>query len=210
MISHFLQAGRMVSQIHWGGGTPNSLKTIQIRDIMDFIRKEFSTSSYTNIYFNLVESLDYLVPSARKRVFVSNFKLSKPTLNNKLPSVSSAFDGLPHPESMHDIRNHSLLPPSRNIAKKIPRTPPGGALVYFQGGSNKTYRNYIRLEYDLHAPTVMGKSRFIHPLYNRLCTVREHARLMSYPDNFYFSGPTAWQYNMIGESVPPLLSKGIA
>ncbi|MCK4848045.1 MAG: DNA cytosine methyltransferase [Candidatus Heimdallarchaeota archaeon] len=206
----FLHAIRLIIDLEPKFFFIENVSRVASENMQDFIRKEFSTSSYTNIYFNLVESLDYLVPSARKRVFVSNFKLSKPILNNKLPSVSSAFDGLPHPESLHGIRNHSLLPPSRNIAKKIPRTPPGGALVYFQGGNNKTYRNYIRLEYDLHAPTVMGKSRFIHPLDNRLCTVREHARLMSYPDNFYFSGPTVWQYNMIGESVPPLLSKGIA
>jgi len=131
-------------------------------------------------------------------------------LDKNSPNVSGAFQGLPNPESLHDVKNHFFLPPSRSMAKKIPRTPPGGALVYFQGGRNKTYRNYIRLENDSHAPTVMGKSRFIHPLDNRLCTVREHARLMSYPDNFYFSGPTVWQYNMVGESVPPLLSKTIA
>jgi DNA (cytosine-5)-methyltransferase 1 len=60
-----------------------------------------------------------------------------------------------------------------------------------------------------HAPTVMGKSRFIHPLDNRLCTVREHSRLMSYPDNFCFEGPIVSQFNQVGESVPPLLSKEI-
>ena len=179
-------------------------------DTQDYIRNEFSTSNYSDIFFNRVESLDYHVPSARKRVFISNFKLSKRVLDKKSPSVREAFQGLPSPESLHDIKNHNILPPSRSMAKKIPRTPPGGALVYFQGGKHKTFRNYIRLEYDLPAPTVMGKSRFIHPLDNRLCTVREHARLMSYPDNFYFSGPTVWQYNMVGESVPPLLSKTIA
>ena len=56
----------------------------------------------------------------------------------------------------------------------------------------------------------MGKSRFIHPWDHRLCTVREHARLMSYPDSFEFIGPQGWQYNHVGESVPPILSKEIA
>ena len=179
-------------------------------DMQDYIRHEFSTSNYSEIFFNKLESLDYHVPSTRKRIFISNFKFSRPISDKKAPSVREAFNGIPHPESLHDMKNHFILPPSRIMAKKIPRTPPGGALVYFQGGKNKTYRNYIRLENDLHAPTVMGKSRFIHPLDNRLCTVREQARLMSYPDNFQFIGPTVWQYNMVGESVPPLLSKAIA
>ncbi len=32
---------------------------------------------------------------------------------------------------------------------------------------------------------------------------------MSYPDSFQFFGPTNWQYNQVGESVPPFLSQGI-
>ncbi len=187
-----------------------NVKQVASDDMQDFIRKEFSSSKYSKIFFNRVESLDYHVPSARNRTFISNFEIRKPILDKKSPDVGGAFQGLPNPESLHDVKNHFILPPSRSIGKKIPRTPPGGALVYFQGGKNKTYRNYIRLEIDSPAPTIMGKSRFIHPLENRLCTVREHARLMSYPDNFYFSGPTVWQYNMVGESVPPLLGKAIA
>jgi len=206
----FLHAIRLIINLEPQFFFIENVSRIASESMQELIRKEFSNSNYSKIYFNLVESLDYLVPSARRRVFVSNIKLSKPIWNSKVSSVSGAFHGLPHPESIHNIKNHSLLPPSRSFAKKIPRAPPGGALVYFQGGNKQTYRNYIRLDYDLHSPTVMGKSRFIHPLENRFCTVREHARLMSYPDSFYFSGPIVWQYNMVGESVPPLLSKAIA
>ena len=52
--------------------------------------------------------------------------------------------------------------------------------------------------------------RYIHPYEDRLLTVREHAKLMSYPDDYIFTGHIDSQYNQVGESVPPLISKLIA
>lgn len=176
-------------------------------EMKDFIKHEFFRSKYDFIYFNILEATDFKVPSKRKRVFISNINLKK--LNNEeLITVGKAFNLLPEPSP--EICNHENIPISSSISKKISRTPPGGALVYFKGGSSKTFRNYIRLEISKPSPTVMGKSRFIHPFEPRLCTVREHARLMSYPDSFQFFGPHTWQYNQVGESVPPQLSKMIA
>jgi DNA (cytosine-5)-methyltransferase 1 len=40
--------------------------------------------------------------------------------------------------------------------------------------------------------------------------VREHARLMSYPDSFVFTGYTDSMYNQVGESVPPIISQLLA
>ena len=109
-----------------------------------------------------------------------------------------------------DLLNHESPHIFSNIAKKIPKTPPGGAIVYFKGSHGVTFSNFIRLQANQPSPTVMGKGRFIHPYDPRLCTVREHARLMSYPDDFQFYGPINWQYNQVGESIPPLLAKAVA
>ncbi|MEM1760225.1 MAG: DNA cytosine methyltransferase, partial [Desulfurococcaceae archaeon] len=48
------------------------------------------------------------------------------------------------------------------------------------------------------------------PFENRLLTVREQARLMSFPDTFVFIGGRDEQYNMVGEAVPVALSRSIA
>jgi len=56
----------------------------------------------------------------------------------------------------------------------------------------------------------MGKSRFIHPVENRILTVRENARLMSFPDHFIFFGGREIQFDQVGEAVPPILAKAIA
>jgi DNA (cytosine-5)-methyltransferase 1 len=75
---------------------------------------------------------------------------------------------------------------------------------------------YGRLYWDKPARTITrwvfhpGSGRFFHPTQNRTITIREAARLHSYPDNFHFLGTYTDMASQIGESVPPLLGKAIA
>lgn len=78
-------------------------------------------------------------------------------------------------------------------------------------------RNY-RLRQDEASPTVTSHclDEFVHPIYNRALTVRECARLQSFPDSYVFCGgpylvphidrTVQDKYEQIGDAVPPLLA----
>lgn len=71
---------------------------------------------------------------------------------------------------------------------------------------------YLRIEYDKPSGTVVNvrKSMWIHPKKDRAISVREAARLQSFPDSFIFKGTKDSQYQQIGNAVPPKISQVLA
>lgn len=55
-----------------------------------------------------------------------------------------------------------------------------------------------------------SSGRFTHPILNRCLTVREAARIQSFPDSFRFFGSKMSQMKQVGNAVPPLLAYAIA
>lgn len=84
-------------------------------------------------------------------------------------------------------------------------------------GSKSPIHRYHVLEPDEPSTTIIAHlykdgNRFIHydPAQQRTITVREAARLQSFPDDFEFCGNRGNAYQMIGNAVPPLLAKALA
>jgi DNA (cytosine-5)-methyltransferase 1 len=81
-------------------------------------------------------------------------------------------------------------------------------------GSRSTY--YGRLRWDRPSYTIStyfnrpGNGCFIHPSAPRLITVREAARLQSFPDSFRFYGEGRSRFVQVGNAVPPLMAYQLA
>jgi DNA (cytosine-5)-methyltransferase 1 len=71
---------------------------------------------------------------------------------------------------------------------------------------------YLRLDENKPSPTVgnFRKSMFIHPTEDRGLSLREAARLQSFPDWYRFKGGISSAQQQIGNATPPLLAKAIA
>lgn len=81
-------------------------------------------------------------------------------------------------------------------------------------GSRSTY--YGRLVWNRPAYTIStyfnrpGNGCFIHPTSDRLITIREAARLQSFPDSYIFRGSLRQRCSLVGNAVPPLLALQLA
>ena len=73
-----------------------------------------------------------------------------------------------------------------------------------------------RLDPRLPSKTVIaggtkgGGRSHLHPFIPRTLSVRECARLQTFPDNYVFTGSNARQFTQVGNAVPPLLAYKLA
>ncbi|AZI55261.1 DNA (cytosine-5-)-methyltransferase [Epilithonimonas vandammei] len=185
---------------------------------------------YNVVPVKVLKAINYKVPQKRERLILVGIrkdidvKYVYPKPYKKIYNLKDAlkkgdlFDtdvpksnGVKYPESKKNVLD--LVPPKgywRDLPLEIQKDFMG-ASFYLGGGKTGMAR---RIGWDepcltLTCSPAQKQTERCHPDETRPFTVREYARIQTFPDNWHFSGPISQQYKQIGNAVPVNLGREI-
>lgn len=190
---------------------------------------EHAASGYT-VTYKLLRASDYGVPQNRYRVMIVGirkdlgfkFEFPKPIkVNPKDLTVEHAIDIPEGTPNQYEV--WGLSPQSQEIVNNIPEGKSWKAVPYDKlperlkkirdnmkkYHSPNMYRRFARNEINgtITAAATPEHSGIVHPTENRRYSVREIARIQSFPDDYVFVGDSvSSKYKVIGNAVPPKLA----
>jgi DNA (cytosine-5)-methyltransferase 1 len=203
-----------------------NLGTINGGEVLEDVISGLEKLGYS-VMSGVLNAAEYGVPQSRKRLFIVGLKGAVPTLpppthgavaaedffRSLSPFVTSrdAIDDLPDVDSPEAERVHNHEPTfhSLGMLKAFAELRPGER-------DRKSFHDRLHPErpsYTLRAGTGnFSPLRPVHYRYDRVITVRESARIQSFPDSFIWPDwlPRLQQYRQVGNAVPPLLAKRFA
>lgn len=183
------------------------------------LKKELTTEMDRNILLaSSTESIGNYFISKKSSI------LGNPQLNNWLldPKIGGIIQHETRSHMRSDIQRYFFL---SNYAKILGRSPkiremPLKLLPKHQNANaiDAPFQDRFRVQLGGHPSTTIVSHiskdghYYIHPdpSQARSLTVREAARIQTFPDNYYFEGNKTSQYSQVGNAVPPLLAKKIA
>lgn len=139
-----------------------------------------------------------------------------PPLTDELGSEESDYTFPPRTDYQKKMRgncttlyNHVATDHKQFVKDTIALVPEGGNykdLPEGWGESRRFHEAWTRYDGNKPSRTIdTGHRNHFHYQYNRVPTIRENARLQSFPDDFVFLGTKTQQNRQVGNAVPPLL-----
>jgi len=200
-----------------------------------FIRK-FKNAGYENLEARILNAADYGVPQLRKRLLIIGNKTGHiiPWPKQKFfenpkewqkpySTVAQAISDLSYKRSYKEEKCHVPLNHKPLLVQRYKMIPEGGKLdiealpkslkTGYRTNDVKNYSHiYKRLHRNMPARTMVpGHNAFpVHPWLNRSLTVREAARIQTFPDEIEFKGTRQEQCIQVGNAFPPMLAEKIA
>lgn len=172
------------------------------------------------------EDFKYPLPKVKEEDYVTcEQALSDlPTLENDNDfSLTTIRDYLTEPTSDYQklmrrnskkVNNHFPTKHAQKTIDNIAKIPDGGNYKNLPPGEAAKFKYHESLtRYNSKKPSLTidtGHRTHFHYKYNRIPSVRESARLQSFPDDFIFYGSKQQQYKQVGNAVPPLLGMAVA
>ena len=184
------------------------------------IIKTFKHLGYS-VKCKILCSADYGVPQIRNRcIFIGNIL----DIKNKFPlktvkkykTIKEAINNLPKIESgeKSKVPNHEAMNHTKKMLNKMNYISDGGDRKQIPSKirpKSGDIRKYIKYDSSKPSICITGDMRKVfHYNQNRALTVRELARIQSFPDSFVFKGNKISQQQQVGNAVPPLMAEAIA
>lgn len=187
------------------------------------------------ISYKLLNAADYGVPQNRYRVFYVGIKnrlfefpkpfgyqlTAKDGIGDLLHSDNTHYGSEPQNEFQQKMRGSQTHPMNQDYTAHTQQTvnivsmiPDGGNIrslpsEYWQ--VRKYNKAFERMSSSRPSNTIdTGHRNYFHYAEPRIPTLRESARLQSFPDNFEVLGTRGSQYKQVGNAVPPMLAHVIA
>lgn len=184
------------------------------------IIKDFEKLGY-KVECKILNSADFGVPQYRKRIIFIGSAFDQeilfPAKNSPrhigVKEVLETYPPLNSGESS-SIPNHVAMNHTEQMLKKMSYVSDGGNRDEIPENlrpKSGDVRKYIRYDSTKPSYCVTGDMRKIfHYEQNRALTVRELAKIQSFPDNFVFKGKSISQQQQVGNSVPPKMAEALA
>ena len=147
---------------------------------------------------------NYEVPQKRRRAIF---------IGNRLKNKNNYPDFIDNKVFLREVLNlpYAQVEEIQHIYEKTSKKKNYMISFVEEGKNYGTFRsNYIKPRIDGFSGTITKSGRYIHPIFNRLLSIREHARIQSFPEDFRFCGTMKQKYEQIGNAVPVLMAKAIA
>jgi len=191
---------------------------------------------YGNFDYKVINTADYGVPQKRKRfIFIANrtgniIPWPKPKFYAKpedwekpYRTINQVITGLETIKSQSKYKNHNPMNHSPEVAERFSYIKEGHKinpddlpekLKYSRTGNLIKSFSKVLFRLDRNQPShtlVPGHSAFpIHPSLNRQLTVREAARIQTFPDSIEFLGNHGQQCKQVGNAFPPMAAEVFA
>jgi len=191
---------------------------------LDSLTELFSNGGLYEIQYKVLNAGNYGVPQKRERIIIVG---TRSDLNLKYEFPSPVSEKVFLKDALQNVPPSDGENYSEEKRKVLEKVPPGGCWVnlpleiqksymgkaFYSGGGRRGMARRLSMDEQcltLTTSPAQKQTERCHPTETRPLTVREYARVQTFPDDYEFCGSMSKRYKQIGNAVPVILAYHLA